>query len=82
MNLYERTMPLNTGWVPVRERRLQDWENLNKHVPLHKQGMFAPTGGTQVQALTPPPRGPTCLRGPDHRTSQNGEIGSPQVLVP
>ena len=31
-------MPLNTGWVPVKARRLQDWEKLKKYVPIHKQG--------------------------------------------
>ena len=31
-------VPLRTGWVPVKERRLQDWEKLKKYAPLHKQG--------------------------------------------
>ena len=26
-------MPLNTGWVPVKARRLQDWEKLKKYLP-------------------------------------------------
>ena len=38
------TMPLNTGWVPVKERRLQDWEQLKKYVPVHKQGDVCPNG--------------------------------------
>ena len=33
-----RAMPLNTEWVPVKARRLQDWEKLKKNVPIHKQG--------------------------------------------
>ena len=37
-------MPLNTGWVPVKERRLQDWEKLKKYVPVHKQGDVCPNG--------------------------------------
>ena len=37
-------MPLNTGWVPVKARRLQDWEKLKKYVPIHKQGMCAAMG--------------------------------------
>ena len=37
-------MPLNTGWVPVKARRLQDWEKLKKYVPSHKQGEVCPNG--------------------------------------
>ena len=37
-------MPLNTGWVPVKARRLQDWEKLKKYVPIHKQGDVCPSG--------------------------------------
>ena len=37
-------MPLNTGWVPVKARRLQDWEKLKKYVPIHKQGDVRPNG--------------------------------------
>ena len=37
-------MPLNTGWVPVKARRLQDWEKLTKYVPIHKQGDVCPNG--------------------------------------
>ena len=37
-------MPLNTGWVPVKARRLQDWEKLKKYVPSHKQGDVCPNG--------------------------------------
>ena len=37
-------MPLNTGWVPVKERRLGDWEKLKKYVPVHKRGDFCPNG--------------------------------------
>ena len=37
-------MPLNTGWVPVKARRLQDWEKLKKYVPIHKQGDVCPNG--------------------------------------
>ena len=37
-------MPLNTGWVPVKPRRLQDWEKLKKYVPSHKQGDVCPNG--------------------------------------
>ena len=37
-------MPLNMGWVPVKERRLQNWEKLKKYVPLHKQGSVCPNG--------------------------------------
>ena len=36
--------PLNTGWVPVKARRLQDWEKLKKCVPIHKQGDVCPNG--------------------------------------
>ena len=37
-------MPLNTGWVPVKARRLQDWEKLIKYVPIHKHGDVCPNG--------------------------------------
>ena len=37
-------MPLNTGWVLVKARRLQDWENWKKYVPMHKQGDVCPNG--------------------------------------
>ena len=37
-------MPLNTGWVPVKARRLQDWGKLKKYVPSHKQGDVCPNG--------------------------------------
>ena len=37
-------MPLNTGWVPVKARGLQDWGKLKKYVPIHKQGDVCPTG--------------------------------------
>ena len=37
-------MPLNTGWVPVKAHRLQDWEKLKKYVPIHKQGDVCPNG--------------------------------------
>ena len=39
-----RAMPLNTGSVPVRERRLQDWEKWKTYVPIHKQGHVCPNG--------------------------------------
>ena len=32
-------MALNTGWVPVKARGLQNSEKLKKYVPIHK-GMF------------------------------------------
>ena len=35
-------MPLKTGWVPAKERRLQDWEKLKKNVPVHNRAMFVP----------------------------------------
>ena len=35
-------MPLNKGWVPVKARRLQDWEKLKKYVSIHKQGVRIP----------------------------------------
>ena len=37
-------MPLNTGWVPIKTRRLQDWKKLKKYVPVHKQGDVCPNG--------------------------------------
>ena len=37
-------MPLNTGWVPVKECRLQDWGKMKKYVLLHKQGDVCPNG--------------------------------------
>ena len=37
-------MPLNKGWVPVKARRLQDWQKLKKYVPVHKQGDVCPNG--------------------------------------
>ena len=37
-------MPLNTGWVPVKSRRLQYEEKLKKYVPSHKQGDVCPNG--------------------------------------
>ena len=41
-------MPLNMGWVPVKVRRLQDWEKLKKYVPIHKKRMCAPMGSLPV----------------------------------
>ena len=43
-------MPLNTGWVPVKAHRLQDWEKLKKYVPIHKQGDVCPNGPFWKQA--------------------------------
>ena len=37
-------MPLNEGWVPVKARRLVDWQKLKKYVPVHKQGDVCPNG--------------------------------------
>ena len=37
-------MPLNTGWVPVKSRRLQDWQKLKKDVPNNKHGDVCPNG--------------------------------------
>ena len=37
-------MPLNTGWVPVKARRLQDWENLKNMFQFTTRGMCAPMG--------------------------------------
>ena len=37
-------MPLNTGWVPVKARRLQDWGKLKNYVLIHKQGSVCPNG--------------------------------------
>ena len=37
-------MPLYTGWVPVKEHRLQEWEKLKKYIPVHKQGDVCPNG--------------------------------------
>ena len=37
-------MPLNTGWVPVKARRLHDWETVKKYVPSHKQRDVCPNG--------------------------------------
>ena len=37
-------MPLNTRRMPVKARRLQDWEKLKKYVPIHKQGDVCPNG--------------------------------------
>ena len=37
-------MPPNTGWVPVKACRLQDWERLKKYVRIHKQGDVCPNG--------------------------------------
>ena len=41
-------MPLNEGWVPVKARRLQDWQKLKKYVPVHKQGDVCPNGVTAL----------------------------------
>ena len=41
-------MPLNEGWVPVKARRLQDWQKLKKYVPVHKQGDICPNGVTAL----------------------------------
>ena len=35
-------MPLNTGWVPVKARRLQDWGKLKKYVPIQQAGGCVP----------------------------------------
>ena len=37
-------MPLNTGWVPVKARRLEDLEKWKKYVAIHKQGDVCPNG--------------------------------------
>ena len=37
-------MPLNEGWVPVKARRLVDWQKWKKYVPVHKQGDVCPNG--------------------------------------
>ena len=37
-------MPLNTGCVPVKARRLQDWQKLKQYVPIHKHGNVCPNG--------------------------------------
>ena len=34
----------NLGWVPVKARRLQDWEKLKKYVLIHKHGDVCPNG--------------------------------------
>ena len=56
-------MPLNTRWVPVKARRLQDREKLKKYVPSHKQGDVCPNG---VPA-------PVERRNDDNDRSQNNE---------
>ena len=30
----------NSGWVPVKSRRLQDWQKLKKYAPNHKHGAW------------------------------------------
>ena len=37
-------MPLNSGWVLVQSRRLQDWQKLKKYVPNNKHGDVCPNG--------------------------------------
>ena len=37
-------MPLSSGWVPVKSRRLQDWQKLKKYVPNNKHGDVCPNG--------------------------------------
>ena len=37
-------MPLNTGWVPVKARRLQDWGKIKKYIPIHKERDVCPNG--------------------------------------
>ena len=37
-------MPLNSGWVPVKSRRLQDWQKLKKYVPNNTHGDVCPNG--------------------------------------
>ena len=37
-------MPLNTGWVPVKSCRLQNWQKLKKYVPNNKHGDVCPNG--------------------------------------
>ena len=37
-------MPPNKGWVPVKARRLQDWDKLKKYVPIHERGDVCPNG--------------------------------------
>ena len=41
-------MPHTSGWVPVKACRLQDWENLKKYIPIHKQGDVCPNGVTAL----------------------------------
>ena len=37
-------MPLHTGWVAVKARRLQDFEKLKKYIPANKRGDVCPSG--------------------------------------
>ena len=37
-------MLLNSGWVPVKSRRLQDWQKLKKYVPNNEHGDVCPNG--------------------------------------
>ena len=34
----------NSGWVPVKSHRLQDWQKLKKYVPNNKHGDVCPNG--------------------------------------
>ena len=45
-------MPLNEGWMPVKARRLQDWQTLKKHVPVRKQGDVCPNASPKKGMLT------------------------------
>ena len=60
--------PLNEGWVPVKARRLQDWEKLKKYVSVHKQGDVCPNGSQpclkKAMAMT------TMLQNKDDSTVQ------------
>ena len=37
-------MPLNSGWVPVKSRRLQDWQKRKTCVPNNTHGDVCPNG--------------------------------------
>ena len=47
-------MPLNTGWVPMKARRLHDWEKLKKYVPIHKWGDVRPDGAMSAPIRSQP----------------------------
>ena len=47
----QNTRNIGNGWVPVKSRRLQDWEKPQKYVPANNVVTFYPKGFQQLKAI-------------------------------